>query len=241
MPAPFNWPISNNSSVDVEPRVLEARFGNGFRQMVPDGINNVPYIVNVEIGPMEPAEAQACWTYLESVTGIPFPWTPPSPLPQVEMQWQARRYSWKSGGGLIRFINAVFELFVLPSTFLMVRTGTAYAYDAFEDYGPGGLALLGFGHSGSAVAWSGPGIFIGADFNYGAQSFEGMANATVTVLTGEQNVGDTSLSASNIIIAAQYDYGAQDFESLPNASPIAGLSGEVTLGDTSLSGASFVT
>jgi phage-related protein len=112
----FSWPVSNNTTVDVDVDSItdEVRFGMGFRQIVPNGAQATPYVVNVEIGPIEPTETQALWDYLESAKGIPFPWTPIPPLPQVEMQWQVRRFGFKPGGGLIRFVTAVFERFPMP-------------------------------------------------------------------------------------------------------------------------------
>ena len=36
----FFWPCSYNLSTSVEPRVLNVRYGDGYTQRIPDGINN---------------------------------------------------------------------------------------------------------------------------------------------------------------------------------------------------------
>lgn len=93
------------SSVEHTPRVLIAKFGDGYEQRVPDGINTelqkwtVKFIVDVPTG-------QAIHNFLKSLGGsTSFTWTPPN---ETEIRVVCR--SWRRTIGAVHWeINTTFE------------------------------------------------------------------------------------------------------------------------------------
>ena len=73
----FTWPVAYGSRMDIKPRVLSAKYGDGYEQRVLDGINtdlenwSVTIITSGEVGGVSPVEA-----FLRTQNGVTaFQWT----------------------------------------------------------------------------------------------------------------------------------------------------------------------
>lgn len=110
----FNWQVSSATTVDTQISTVEAKFGDGYRQVGEDGINAEDNTVRVNVEPIELPEAQAIYDWLRAHRGQPFLWTPIKPLPQVESAWTSNQFSFKRIGGLIVGITATFRTFNMP-------------------------------------------------------------------------------------------------------------------------------
>jgi phage-related protein len=76
--AEFTWAVTKGTQLSMQPRVLEARFGDGYSQRTADGINTNPQIWSIVIDNREKAEGDAIQTFLEARAGHEsFDWTPP--------------------------------------------------------------------------------------------------------------------------------------------------------------------
>lgn len=74
----FIYQPSYNSSLSREPKVLEARFGDGYAQRAADGINNNPQIWTLTFENISLVDADAIESFLSTAGGVtPFDWTPP--------------------------------------------------------------------------------------------------------------------------------------------------------------------
>lgn len=107
--AVFTWEVSNNTTGTSAFAPLEAKFGEGYRQVAGDGRNLPARTVSVDIGPIAEAEAIAIHNFLDAQYGLSFQWTPLKPLPQVLGNWTCKTYGFKRAGGLIHGITAEFK------------------------------------------------------------------------------------------------------------------------------------
>jgi phage-related protein len=74
----FTWSPSYSSSLDREPRILEAAYGDGYAQRTGDGINNAPGTWNLSFDTREQSEISAIDDFLAARGGHEwFYWTPP--------------------------------------------------------------------------------------------------------------------------------------------------------------------
>ncbi len=72
--------VSYATKVAAKPRLVSVKFGDGYEQAAPDGLNSNPLVFNVVINNVTPTEAQAIIAFLEAAGGyLPFYWTPPNP------------------------------------------------------------------------------------------------------------------------------------------------------------------
>lgn len=105
--AVFTWVPDWGAQVEVEPRVLVSRFGDGYTQRVADGINTMPEVWNLSFTLRSSSEATAITDFLKAQGGTTaFDWTTPEGL--------AKRFvcpSWKkSPAGWNNYtVNARFE------------------------------------------------------------------------------------------------------------------------------------
>ena len=132
----FTWTPSYSSNLTRQPRVLEAKFGDGYSLRMGDGINNNPQfwgIVFVERGATEMGNAEA---FLAARGGHEcFWWTPPggSALLFVCKTWK-RTY-------------AGYDMHGLEATFEQVFVGSSYralarcmeSVGAVNGHVPGGI------------------------------------------------------------------------------------------------------
>lgn len=71
----FTWKPSTGASVSNEPRIKEAKFGDGYIQRMPDGINNDPKSWNLTFSKLDKYDADQLYAFLRAAKGsIPFTW-----------------------------------------------------------------------------------------------------------------------------------------------------------------------
>ena len=76
----FIWTPSYNQSAEISPRVLAVRFGDGYTQRTPDGINNNLLNLDLTFENRSEKEATAIAHFLNVRRGAEaFAYTPPSP------------------------------------------------------------------------------------------------------------------------------------------------------------------
>ena len=77
----FNWKPSYSASTNIEPRVLNVRFGDGYEQRMADGINNKLLVLNLTFDKRNEKETLAINHFLNIRGGAEaFIFTPPSPF-----------------------------------------------------------------------------------------------------------------------------------------------------------------
>lgn len=93
---------------DVQPDVLVAAFGGGYKQRTPAGINNMPRQFSVSWNPCTPATADYIVAFFEAHTGsIPFWWQTPRetyPRKYVCTRWKRSEPEWNASA-----VDAYFE------------------------------------------------------------------------------------------------------------------------------------
>lgn len=76
----FIWTPSYNQGAEISPRILAVRFGDGYTQRVPDGINNNLLNLDLAFENRSEKEATAIAHFLNTRRGAEaFCYTPPSP------------------------------------------------------------------------------------------------------------------------------------------------------------------
>lgn len=74
----FDWAESPGTSQVLEPRVVSTRFGDGYEQAAPDGLNAVAQVWDVQFDEVEQAVADEIVAFLQPGLGWQrFDWTPP--------------------------------------------------------------------------------------------------------------------------------------------------------------------
>lgn len=73
----FNWTPSYRTEVEDQYAVKEARFGDGYRQTSPDGVNPVAEVWNLVFENIPLATGQAIRAFLKGKAGTSFTWTNP--------------------------------------------------------------------------------------------------------------------------------------------------------------------
>lgn len=82
MAATFIWLPNYNSAMQVVPRVLQAKFGDGYSQRAADGLNTMLRKWNLQFTNRTQADCDAIEAFLVSQGGcLSFNWTPPSGAP----------------------------------------------------------------------------------------------------------------------------------------------------------------
>ncbi len=104
MPTPvFTWTPSYTSSITWKPRVLKMQFGDGYEQVVPDGINNKPMMFNIVFRKISDVEAEAIIDFLEARgEAEAFLWTAPAPHDDTQRIWKTEggyQYVWDESNG----------------------------------------------------------------------------------------------------------------------------------------------
>jgi phage-related protein len=105
------WRPSYNWSVDVEPRLVTAQFGDGYVQRVIDGINPNKYTWNLNFNGRRDSVITAMLSYLAGLKGVSFPFKDPisgNVLPVFCDKWSAQIAIRKADGSWIGNLTAVF-------------------------------------------------------------------------------------------------------------------------------------
>lgn len=104
--------VAPGTSFEVTPRVRRASFGDGYIQRSRDGINTMPKIYSVTIGPMTVANADTVEAFLTARGGVEaFFWQPPyagSPLKWIATKWK-RTNRFPTADGLDVTFEQVFD------------------------------------------------------------------------------------------------------------------------------------
>lgn len=75
--AVFDWGETRKASLEEAPRVVAARFGDGYEQRSADGINNRAQVWDLNFDQVDEAIADDIVTFLRARNGVEaFDWTP---------------------------------------------------------------------------------------------------------------------------------------------------------------------
>lgn len=110
---PFDWVESASTALEEEPRVLETRFGDGYGQRAPDGLNPIAQSWDVRFSGVDNAIAGDIVAYFRAAKGVTaFEWTPlwhTTPIKVVCKQWtRTQPNEWGRSDISARFVQ-VFE------------------------------------------------------------------------------------------------------------------------------------
>lgn len=84
--ADFTWLPSRGFTTDITPRVTIAKFGDGYSQRVPDGINNLDQSWNLSFQSNDLGTIASIESFIKSKTGSEvFTWIPPGELTEVNV------------------------------------------------------------------------------------------------------------------------------------------------------------
>ncbi|WP_439444434.1 phage tail protein [Xanthomonas translucens pv. translucens] len=101
----FRWRPTTESSGKATGAVRRAKFGDGYAQTAPDGINSVTRSYSLSFTGMKPQMAEIV-SFLEAHVGRSFFWTPPF---GGQGYYQCDEFSDTNNGGLVFTITATFE------------------------------------------------------------------------------------------------------------------------------------
>lgn len=107
----WTWSVDKGANVDHEISVKVARFGNGYEQVVGDGLNNVRQIWNIEkFGTQE--QVFPAYNFIKEHRGaIPFQWE--TPLGE-QILVRCQEYKMRHRGDLAYTLTATFEQVFKP-------------------------------------------------------------------------------------------------------------------------------
>jgi phage-related protein len=78
MPLTFTFPASYGTSVTRAPRIKAVKFGDGYEQRQPDGINTFADVWSLSFTNISPADAASIDSFFSGLYGVSyFLWTPP--------------------------------------------------------------------------------------------------------------------------------------------------------------------
>jgi len=95
--SPAHPPTANQYQDTKTPRLLEADFGDGYSQSAPDGLNNMPSMLDVTWNPIEVQDAAAIEAFMVANSGLAFFWTPPGET--AARKWICKSYDRTKGVG----------------------------------------------------------------------------------------------------------------------------------------------
>lgn len=106
--AEFNWKPSVGFTADTNPRVFSAKFGDGYSQRIPAGINNLEQSWNLQFQNNPINTANAIEAFFRSKNGAQsFTWIPPGDTSEVRVV--CTKWSKVYETSISRTINATFE------------------------------------------------------------------------------------------------------------------------------------
>ncbi|MCW2255088.1 phage-related protein [Providencia alcalifaciens] len=102
----FNWPIKPGLKTDFSPRIKSVKFGDGYEQRKPDGLNSQLEKFNVNLS-LAPEKANRALDFLKRHGGVKsFLFQPIKSQPAIMVVCK----KWSSdGGGIRKAISAEFE------------------------------------------------------------------------------------------------------------------------------------
>lgn len=111
MPAAVFSPARVPTSVDrdVELRVLKNEFGDGYEQVVPDGINTVRESLSVKWSGLTSSEAESIESFFTSQAAASFTWTPPNR--SAQKLWRCTEWSMADSGLYVEMTAKLTEVF----------------------------------------------------------------------------------------------------------------------------------
>lgn len=108
----FTWRVTIDTDADNSFVVNTAQFGDGYKQEVAEGINNIQRTFNVTLAGYK-AEVAPIIAFLEAHKGaVPFLWTPEF---HGQGYYTCKRFKWRPNGGGHFTLTATFDLSHLPS------------------------------------------------------------------------------------------------------------------------------
>lgn len=106
--AEFTWTPSVGFTTETSPKVVTAKFGDGYSQRTAIGINNIEQMWNLSFASNDLITAAEIIAFLESKAGItPFTWLPPGEVTEVKVVCAKWTKNYESS--ISRTITATFE------------------------------------------------------------------------------------------------------------------------------------
>lgn len=102
----FTWKAQVNSAADGEFDVSSSKFGDGYSQEVPNGLNSESQNWSVVIKGRK-NEVQPALDFVRSHKGVSFFWTPP--LSAAQGYFKCKKYSFSDEGGSYWTLTLNFE------------------------------------------------------------------------------------------------------------------------------------
>lgn len=97
----FTPPCTPDQGMDVDntPRFIQAQFGDGYKQEIPDGINNLQAKMSPRWTNARKTEADAIINFLKPLarSRTPFYWTPNGETVARALKCLGLKYAWKKG------------------------------------------------------------------------------------------------------------------------------------------------
>jgi phage-related protein len=104
----FTWLPTIGFTKDTTPKVKTSKFGDGYSQRVPDGINNMVQAWNLQFQAQTLTTAAAIENFLSSKQGVyNFTWTPPGESSEVRVI--CTKWTKTYDSSISRTISATFE------------------------------------------------------------------------------------------------------------------------------------
>lgn len=106
--ATFTQEPSYSSSVSIKPKILEAKFGDGYEQAIYDGINYKPRMYSLQFNNLNKIDGDLIESFFDdnNTATTPFDWTPPS---GAAGRFKCKNYSRNFVSGLTSSITCNFE------------------------------------------------------------------------------------------------------------------------------------
>lgn len=106
----FNWPVTSEAAGTGNFVVKRAKFGDGYSQEIPDGLNSEYQNWNVTVIGY-PDEIAAPLAFIRARSGVSFFWTPPR---GVQGYYSCKTYDLRDNGGGLWSLNMAFEQVFRP-------------------------------------------------------------------------------------------------------------------------------
>jgi len=106
--ATFTALPSYSSSINVKPKIIEAKFGDGYEQAVLDGINSKPRKFSLQFNTLDKTDGDAIEAFFDTneTATTPFDWIPPS---GIAGRFKCKEHSRNYVSGFTSSITCTFE------------------------------------------------------------------------------------------------------------------------------------
>ena len=89
----FTFVPSYTTELTWQPDILSVRYGDGYAQEMPDGINSDRLRFNLVFQKVRDTDAASIVAFIRATGGtIPFLWTPPAPYNGAALMWKCKNY-----------------------------------------------------------------------------------------------------------------------------------------------------